>query len=318
MLINIFILLVLVALTVVGGWLTWRALHAKRTWVNIVGGFGAGLLTVVLASVTFFAGKGLAFMYVPPAPAPNLTVEGTPEQIARGRYLAGVACVACHGAKESGNFPLSGGSDFAGEIPIPIGSMIVANLTPSGILANRTDGELFRTLRYGFGKGQRAAMMSFLPYGQLSDEDTQAIIAFLRSQEPVQTEMNGGDDINILGAILLYGLGLQPLPEKPKGVVTAPPKGANAEYGKYVATFGECRGCHGPNMTGEPATMFAPAFPNPRPYAGTLTLEQFIAMMRTGVRPNGIALAPPMPWKNAAAMSDDDLAALYAYLTVAP
>ena len=318
MFVNILILLVLIALTVGLGWLTWRALHAKRTWVKIVGGLGAGLLTLVLATVTFFAGKGLAVMYVPPAPATDLVVAGTPEQIARGRYLVGVACVGCHSANQSGEFPLTGGADFAAEIPMPIGRMIVANLTPGGILADRTDGELFRTLRHGYGKGKRAGMMSFMPYRQLSDEDTQAIIAFLRSQEPVKTETNGGDATNILGAILLYGAGLQSLPETSKGVITAPPKGAGAEYGKYVATFGECRGCHGQNMTGEAATMFAPAFPNPRPYAGTLTVEQFIAMMRTGVRPNGVPLAPPMAWKNAAAMSDEDLSALYAYLKAAP
>jgi hypothetical protein len=34
--------------------------------------------------------------------------------------------------------------------------------------------------------------------------------------------------------------------------------------------------------------------------------------MRTGVRPNGLELK--MPWRNAAAMDDQDLAALYAYL----
>ena len=265
MLVNILILIVLVALTVALGWLTWRALRANRTWVRIVGGLGAGLFTLVFATVTVFAGKGLAFMYVPPAPAPDLKVEGTPEQIARGRYLAGVACVGCHGANQSGEFPLTGGDDFAADIPMPIGSMIVANLTPGGILADRTDGELFRTLRHGYGKGKRAGMMTFMPYRQLSDEDTKAIIAFLRSQEPVKTDKAGGDSINILGAILLYGLGVQPLPETTKGAITAPPKGANAEYGKYVATFGECRGCHGPNMTGEPATMFAPAFPEPAP-----------------------------------------------------
>lgn len=315
---NMLILLALIALTVLAGWLLWRAVHAKRTWLKIVGGVGAGLLTLVLASVTFFAGKGLAFMYVPPAAAPDLKVEGTPQQIARGRYLAGVACVGCHGANGSGEFPLTGGSDFAADIPMPIGSMVVANVTPGGILSERTDGELFRTLRYGYGKHSRAGMMTFLPYGQLSDADTKAIIAFLRSQEPVTTETKGGDAINILGAILLYGLGLQPLPETQNGEIEAPPQAASVEYGKYVATFGECRGCHGPNMTGEAATMFSPAFPNPRPYVGTLTAEQFITMMRTGVRPNGIPLAPPMAWKNAAAMSDDDLVALYTYLKAEP
>jgi len=33
----------------------------------------------------------------------------------------------------------------------------------------------------------RLGMMTFMPYRELSDEDTQAIIAFLRSQEPVAT-----------------------------------------------------------------------------------------------------------------------------------
>ncbi len=41
-------------------------------------------------------------------------------------------------------------------------------------------------------------------------------------------------------------------------------------------------------------------------------------MMRTGVRLNGVSLAAPMPWKNAAAMSDDELKAMYAYLHSLP
>lgn len=318
MLVNILVFLVLIALTVGAGWLTWRAVRAKRLWFRIAGGIGAGLLALTFAAVTIFAAKGLAFMYVPPAAAPDIQVDGTPVQIARGQYLAGVACVNCHSANQSREFPLTGGADLTGDVPISIGKMVAANLTPGGVLAERTDGELFRAIRHGYGKGVRAGTMSFMPFRQLSDEDTQAIIAFLRAQEPVKTETNGGDDTNILGAILIYGAGLQPFPETSKGTITAPPQGPSAAYGKYVATFGECRGCHGPNMTGSAATPFTPAVPNPRPYVGTLTTEQFIAMMRTGVRPNGVPLAAAMPWKNAAAMSDDDLTALYAYLTTTP
>jgi cytochrome c553 len=88
-----------------------------------------------------------------------------------------------------------------------------------------------------------------------------------------------------------------------------------AEYGKYVATFGECRGCHGPDLTGAPATSVSPAIPNPRPLVGTLTQEQFIEMMRSGQRPGGKAFPETMPYQNAAQMTDEDLAALYAYLT---
>jgi hypothetical protein len=38
-------------------------------------------------------------------------------------------------------------------------------------------------------------------------------------------------------------------------------------------------------------------------------------MMRTGVKPDGVPFPDSMPWQNAAAMTDDDLAALYAYIT---
>lgn len=41
-------------------------------------------------------------------------------------------------------------------------------------------------------------------------------------------------------------------------------------------------------------------------------------MMRIGVRPNGTAFPETMPWQNAAQMTDDDLSALYLYVTAAP
>jgi hypothetical protein len=47
----------------------------------------------------------------------------------------------------------------------------------------------------------------------------------------------------------------------------------------------------------------------------TWTREQFIQVMRTGIRPGGTELK--MPWKNATKMSDADLGALYTYLTTA-
>lgn len=101
-------------------------------------------------------------------------------------------------------------------------------------------------------------------------------------------------------------------------VIIAPPQGVTAEYGKYVATFGECRGCHGTDMTGAAATVVSPAIPNPRVFVGAITLDEFIQTMRTGVRPSGKAFADLMPWENASRMTDEDLEALYIYLTTAP
>ena len=313
---NLLSFLALIALLVLFGWLTLRAWRIQRLLYKIPALLFGGLLSLIFLVVVFVAGKGLTFAYIAPDPAPDLTVAGSSDQVARGEYLVSVACVGCHGADGGGEFPLTGGMDFAEEIPMPIGSMQAANITPGGILAERTDGELFRDLRYGFSPEGRLGMMTFMPYRQLSDEDTQAIIAFLRAQEPVTTASNGGDKVNLLGAILFFGAGLVPLPEQVTGVISAPPQGMTAEYGKYVATFGECRGCHGPDMIGAPATALTTAVPNPRPFVGLITLEEFVQTMRTGKRPNGTELQ--MPWRNASQMTDEDLGALYVYLTTAP
>ena len=314
MFVNLVIWLVLVGLVVFFGWLVKRAWGAKRWFVKWPGVILAGLLALVFALVVFVAGSGLAQMYVPTSePVPNLKVEGTPAQIARGKHLAYIGCAGCHGTKEE--FPLTGGFNLASDIPMPIGSLVSANLTPGGVLKERTDGDLFRAIRHGIAKdGTPLAFMSFMPYRQLSDEDTKAIIAFLRSQPAVETKTNGGDDINLLGAILV-GAGMLPTGDPiNKNAITAPAKGVNAEYGKYVATFGECRGCHGPNMTGTPASAAGDAVPNPRPIVGTWTREQFAQTMRTGVKPTGQAFPAGMPWKNASRMDDTDLSALYEYV----
>jgi mono/diheme cytochrome c family protein len=312
---NFISLLVLVGVVVFFGWLAKRAWRTKRGAVVKWGGVVlAGLLTLVFALVAVVALLGLTTLYVPTSePAPNLKVEGTPEQIARGKYIAYIGCAGCHGSNQE--FPLAGGFDLATDIPMPIGSLVASNLTPGGVLKERTDGELFRVLRHGIAKdGTLSVMMSLMPYRQLSDDDTKAVIAFLRSQASAETKTKSSDDINLLGAIL-FGAGMFPSPDPiNKNPITAPAKGINAEYGKYVATFGECRGCHGPDMTGTPASAAGPAIPNPRPIVSTWTREQFIQTMRTGNKPTGQAFPATMPWKNASRMDDTDLGALYEYI----
>jgi hypothetical protein len=71
-------------------------------------------------------------------------------------------------------------------------------------------------------------------------------------------------------------------------------------------------------MTGVAASALGPAVPNPRPSVGTWSQAQFIQTMRTGVRPSGAPFSERMPWQNASKMTDDDLAALYAYLKAPP
>ncbi|MCB8943529.1 MAG: c-type cytochrome [Ardenticatenaceae bacterium] len=319
---NIVVLFIVIGLVVLFGWLTYRAVRARKLWVKIVGGLLAGLMTLILAAMAFMGGKGIAATYFPGAPtAPDLTVAGSPEQIARGEYLVSLSCIGCHGAvttegTPSEALPLSGGwnigeyegFDFMGRI-------VTENLTPGGKLAEYSDGEIFRVLRHSVDQnGTKLVFMDFMPYKELSDADTEAIIAYLRSVEAAETTVETGDKMNFIGAVLT-GSGM--FPPSPMGAetVTAPPAGVTAEYGQYVATFGECRGCHGPDMTGVAESAMSPAIPNPRPLVNELSQEEFFEMMRTGVRPGSSPFPETMPWQNASKMTDNDLAALYAYLT---
>ena len=322
MIVNLLVLLLFIGLVVLCGWLCYRSIRSSKLWVKIVGGVGFALLTLLFLGAAFTGGKGLASVYFPGAPAaPDLTVAGTPEQVARGAYLVNMSCIGCHSAPgpdgaPSMQHPLSGGWNIAAAEGFGfIGDLVAENLTPGGKLAGYTDGELFRTLRQRVDKdGHQLVFMSLLPYGQLSDADTEAIVAYLRTLEPAQQPAATGDKLNFVGAMIM-GAGMFGAPEQGADTVAAPPEGATAEYGKYVATFGECRGCHGPDLTGTPASAMGPAVPNPRPLVSSITGEQFVEMMRTGVKPGGQPFPETMPWQVAAQMTDSDLAALYAYLT---
>jgi hypothetical protein len=44
----------------------------------------------------------------------------------------------------------------------------------------------------------------------------------------------------------------------------------------------------------------------------------FTAAMRTGIDPNGHQISEQMPWRSVGTMDDDELAAIYQYLTHMP
>ena len=47
-------------------------------------------------------------------------------------------------------------------------------------------------------------------------------------------------------------------------------------------------------------------------------LSQFIAAMRTGIDPDGHEISKQMPWRQIGRMDDEELAAIYEYLTHLP
>jgi len=133
---------------------------------------------------------------------------------------------------------------------------------------------------------------------------------------------------------------------------------AQVERGRYLVTITGCHDCHSPKikemtpdltraLSGRPSTTALPsetktevhasldltAWTGPWGYsvASNLTPEpttgigtryneaSFLATMRTGKKPNGTPIMPPMPSVVYQNMTDDDLKAIFAYLrTIKP
>jgi mono/diheme cytochrome c family protein len=127
-----------------------------------------------------------------PVPAPDLS---TP--VRRGAYLVRIAdCIGCHTAWEAPLVPgYFGGGNRIEMFGRP--AVFSANLTsaPSGIGAFY-DAVLFReVLRTGGMKGRALnPVMPWTVFGRMSDDDLDAIFAFLRSRHPVDHNVSNTDD----------------------------------------------------------------------------------------------------------------------------
>ncbi|CAN5900171.1 hypothetical protein BH24BAC1_BH24BAC1_25660 [soil metagenome] len=257
--------------------------------------------------------------------------------IARGRYLVmGPAhCPSCHvplemqdKVEKGEEVPLIGGYEWN----LPIGVLRSRNITPdpeTGI-GNRTDEELVRILRYGVSH-QNEAVMPFMPFQNVSDEDLGAMISYLRAQKPVRNEV-ALSEYNLMGkAVMRFMI-------KPEGPTGTPPVSVQPDttalYGKYLAhSIANCNGCHTARdmatgaYIGEPfagGTPFeeghitlTPPKLTPDPTTGHIAKwseETFINRFRGG----RVFKESHMPWGPFSTLSDNDLKAIYRYLKSLP
>jgi mono/diheme cytochrome c family protein len=318
MVLNIIIWVILAAVSGLVGWLAWRAWHSTKALVQWVGGILSSVLTLVLGAVSVVALIGLVKFYSPrKAAVPDMQISATSQQVARGQYLAGTMCASCH--SPSRELPLAGGVDLGQDFPMNLGTFVSANLTPGGPLKDWSDGEIFRALRNGVDrKGRGLVIMSVNRVRNMSDADLQAVIAYLRSQPAIaDTVQDPPDQPNFL-AVLLQGAGKVPEGLAPiEGVIVAPPAGPTRQYGEYIVGYQDCRDCHGEDLHGGTPGQIPPVGPD-LAEVKYWTQEQFITALRTGMNPSGHMLNDQMPWKVLGRMTDDDLAAVYAYLSELP
>jgi cytochrome c553 len=323
MLANIVSLLVLVAIVVLFGWLAMGAWKAKRAWLKWPGLVLSGLFTLLPAALLIFALLGFYKLVAQHNnPVAAIQVARTPAHIARGEKLANT-CASCHAP---GSQPPLSGTDFAAKFDLPpIGTFYAPNLTPSGNIADWTDGEVIRAIREGVHKNGRSLLiMPSDNLRNLSDDDVQSLVAYLRSQ-PATGGPTPNNEFNLFGAVFINLFDFQTA-QPPVGSVTAPQPNT-PQYGKYMVDVIGCRSCHGDQLQGKADTGAPgpPPGPNLTRIVPTWTDAQFMTFFNSGKRPDGSMVPiltlpsgfsePRMPWTEVRAVAtDDELKAMYAYL----
>jgi hypothetical protein len=290
------------------------------------------VLGVVLGLVVLAVAGGLTYVKTAlpnVGPAPELTIEGTPAQVERGKYVANhvALCMDCHSQRDYSRFagPIApgtfgaGGEKFGPEMGFP-GTFYSKNITPYA-LKDWTDGEIYRAITAGVSKNGEALfpVMPYHNFGQLDDRDIYAVIAYLRTLPAVQHDVPASE------AAFPMNIILQTMPKKGTPQVR-PEKTDVLAYGKYKRDKGQP--LPGMEFAGGmefqmPHAMLRSAnlTPDKETGLGNWTEEMFVSRFK--LYADSAYQAPAvaqndfntvMPWGQYAGMEESDLKAIFTYL----
>lgn len=259
-------------------------------------------------------------------------VPGTPEQIAKGAYLARAGnCMACHTAR--------GGAAYAGGRPIdtPFGVIYSSNITPdaaTGIGAWNAD-DFWRALHNGKSRDGRLLYPAFpYPnYTKVTRDDADAMYAYLRTLAPArQPNREHALRFPYNHRVLLAGwraLYFRPGVYQPQA---ARPQAWNR--GAYlVQGLGHCNACHtarnvfGATLEKEDlggamlTNWYSPSLTaGDEAGLGDWDMKQIVDLLKTGVAEPGIASGPmaEVVRESLQYLSEEDVAAMGSYLQSLP
>ncbi|TXK37658.1 cytochrome c [Pontibacter qinzhouensis] len=277
-------------------------------------------------------------------PAPALTVDKTSALVARGEYLANhvTVCIDCHSERDWTRFsgPVlpqtegKGGERFSHEMGFP-GTFYARNITsdPETGIGTWTDGEIYRAITSGVSRNGEPffPVMPYQSYAKMTDADVRAIIAYIRTLEPIKNTVPASKADFPMNLILrTMPANYVPAPETALDDVTA--------KGKYLVTIGGCGDCHTPKVKGTPVEgMYlaggmefkmpvgtlrsANITPDKTTGIGTWTEEAFLKRFKDTATPEALAhqiaaddFNTIMPWSMYGGMEESDLRAIYRYL----
>ena len=301
---------------------------------------------VVILAIGGFAFLQLGFPKVDPAP--ELTIEYTPDRIERGAYLANhvAVCMDCHSKRDFSLFsgpPApgtlgAGGDRFDHSMGLP-GVFYAKNITPHGI-SDYTDGELFRLITTGVTNDGRPMfpLMPYSYYGKMDPEDIYDIIAYVRSLPAIASEIpDSKADFPV--NLILRTMPVNATPSK------KPDPSDQVAYGAYLVNASGCIECHtqvSPQGVIIPELAFSGGRSFPFPDGSVVTSSNITQDKETGIgnwteemfvgrfkqyqdsgyvvpKINPGEFNSLMPWLMYSGMKEEDLKAIYAYLkTIKP
>lgn len=245
-----------------------------------------------------------------PSPRPALVGEGA--KLARSR-----GCADCHG------------DDFGGKVlldQMPFARIVGTNLTRrQGAMTPAENHERFHlALHHGVDVRSRPLlMMPSVEFAHLSAHEIEALSAYLDGLPYVERELPASAMGPLARAMLVGGklegfLSAETIDHSKPAIAQAPPLGTLA-YGEHAAQL--CTGCHRADFGGGRMSHGGPDAPP----ASNLTAHRsglvawgeadFIAAMRTGMRPDGSRIdGTYMPWRAVGQASDQELHSIWIYL----
>jgi hypothetical protein len=261
--------------------------------------------------------------------------EVTPARLHRGKYIANsMGCLYCHSPHDwsKPDEPIPSGMEGAGQqLPysdLP-GRVVAPNITPDKETGagNWSDDALARAIREGIGHDGRAMfpIMPYPHYRTMPDEDLASVVVYLRSLPPARNSL---PHTEIVFPVKYF---IRNAPQPITRPVLEPDLSDPAKRGSFLVNLVGCADCHTPvdkrhqpittmqfgggqNIQGVWGKAVASANLTPDP-SGIPYYDEalFIRAMRTG-SVGARELNRAMPWIVLRNMTDQNLAAIFAYL----
>lgn len=286
----------------------------------------------------------LALAFVQARPASAVPAAQDDDPVAHGEYLVSIiGCVDCHSPRDPTTFQIVAGMEFSGGGVFdlgPAGIVLSRNITSdveTGI-GGWTDQEIKDAITRGISKregpdGKQIRLVPVMPYlsfNNMSDEDLDAIVAYIRTLPPVKNDIGPSTQVIPVAQ-------LPPIAERKTGVVAPDPSDTEARGVYLMTAITLCSDCHTPV---DPETL-APLIPekylaggNPFEgpwgvvYGGNLTPDEKTGIgtwseddikkvLTTGIRPDGTQVFL-MPWFLYANLTPEDLDAVVGFLKALP